>query len=131
MFILDKKAVLPVVSFGLLLLMSVGFFLVFSNWYFEQNSELYVNVYESEDEFSIEEINGDNLLLFSLYETQIDSLTIMTLEGSSMCELSGDILIASEITPVNISSCSLTQGEVYLALVYTPKHFAKVNVVAK
>ena len=73
----------------------------------------------------------NEVIIFSSYDSKVDSLDILNLSGDIICVLENEEIFSNELNAINISSCSLNLGEVYLFLAYTSRHFSEINLVVR
>lgn len=119
-----KKAITPVVTISLLLLVTVSAFVSLSGWYgnfieTQQAKIEYNDVFSSSSEILSIKEEGVYYYLYVKVTTPgyaiIDSLFL----GGEECELNEDNVIAQGFSKLRVEGCTIEEGEVYDVVLYS------------
>lgn len=133
----NKKAVHPVVSVALLLVVAVVAVIGFQGWFSSFSTEVLVSVEQDTNtqipsDIYVEGLSSNKIFLKSHSgASTITNIEILSENKTQMCLLTINSKIAKGVSPINVSSCSLVSNNVYEILIVANNQLVQNTKIAR
>lgn len=123
----NTKGVVAIISIGLLLLLTIVLFFLFSSWTADLDNKYRIGVEEDSKKLEIVLFKNNSLIVDSSSNSVISTLKVKN-QSQQFCDFS-NIQLTQGKNNISISSCSLIQGDIYEVLLITSENINKKTMV--
>jgi hypothetical protein len=133
----NKKAVHPVVSVALLLVVAVISVVGFQSWFSSFSTGVLVSVEQDTNNQIPSDIYVEDLTTNKIYikshsgSSTIHGIEILSSNQTQMCINSTSFKVISGLTTIDVSSCSLIRAQVYEILITANNQLLEYVTIAK
>jgi hypothetical protein len=133
----NKKAVHPVVSVALLLVVAIVAAIGFQSWFNSFQASTLVSVEQNTNDQILSDIYVEDITTTKIFinshsgSSTISNVEIISQNKVQMCDIANVVEVPKGISTIDVTSCSLVQGGVYEILILTNKQLIEYTKIAR